>query len=251
MNEKLVVVKFGSELVADGDGIDHKTIDRYAARLAKTYKDDDLIIVTSGAVAAGIARETKKGRSTERYDDVTLAQLGSASIMRAWEEGFDRVDMSAGGLLVTHHEMDQAEGPSFLRALTLARERRVVSVLNENDALSDDELMELACGGDNDGLASHVARAAGASALILFTKRGGVTDEQGKLITQVNSTNVDNVRIMLSERAAISKTRGSGRGGIIKKFDAAVAAANTGISVKIAAINSDMTGERVTEFVIG
>jgi len=250
--EEYTVAKFGRELVANGHGVNQGLIDGYAAGLVESYGPDKLIVVTSGAVAAGIARQEAKGIDVSDWCEITLAQLGSASIMRAWEAAFDKVGVSAGGLLTTHHEIeDVEEGPSLKRALLLAHDRRVVSLVNENDALSNTELMELFTGGDNDGLASHIAVACGVRALKLFTKKGGIVDEQGNLIERVDSSNYVTTLAMIKERELRNQDAGNGRGGMSKKLLAAWTAAQAGIQAEITKPNYSMTGEFTTQVVIG
>ncbi len=250
MNRNIVVVKFGSELVTNELGVDQSKINQYAAGLKEVYKPSDLIIVTSGAVKAGHARAKKLG--VTELSEVTLSQLGAAQIVAAWERAFAAVRVLAGGLLVTHNELtDTSEGPKFITALNHALDAGVVSIINENDALSDTELMQLAVGGDNDGLASHIAQKVRASKLVLFTSKGGVMDDHDNLITRVDTSNSAGVFAMLEERALANKATGAGRGGIVTKFIAARTAAQDGITVSIAKPAPDMNGDLITEFVVG
>ena len=250
MNKHIVVVKFGSELVTNQHGVDQSKITQYAAGLKSVYQPSSLIVVTSGAVKAGLARANKLGVSD--LSEVTLSQLGAAQIVAAWEQAFASVDILAGGLLVTHNELtDTSEGPKFITALTHALQAGVVSIINENDALSDTELMQLAVGGDNDGLAAHIAQKVGAAKLVLFTAKGGVLDDKGQLIQRIDQTNSDEVLAMIEARADIKKQNGEGRGGIVTKFVAARGAANNGIAAIIAKPAPDMNGDVITEFVVG
>lgn len=244
------VVKFGSELIAGRDGINSELIEFYARGLSR-HNADGLVVITSGAVAAGAARLVKSRKDLSGYKDATLAQLGCASVMRAWEIAFDKVGLAAGGLLVTHNELDSKNGEKFIDNIKSAANRGVISIINENDALSNRELMELACGGDNDGLAGHVARAINAKSLVLFTQNGGIYDNDAELIKLVDESNRLDIQNMLSARSNEQKNRGIGRGGIIKKFMAADESAKFGVVTKIAAVNADMTGDKVTEFMIG
>lgn len=240
----IAVVKFGSELVAAEEGISQEKISEYATGLAQNHLEDGLIVVTSGAVLAGRSRVLESGRDIGKFNDVTLAQLGSASITSAWEQAFGNNDVLAGGLLTTHHEIeDSAEGPSLFRAIDFAKATGVVCIINENDALSDRELMKLAQCEDNDGLASHIATRIGARTLKIFTKMGGIIGKDGELIEEVNMQNHATVSAMLHRR---SIKPGNGRGGIGAKLDATWKAARAGIDSSIAKPNKDMTGDNVT-----
>jgi len=250
MNQNIVVVKFGSELVTNEHGVDQSRINQYAAGLKVVYQPSNLIIVTSGAVKAGLARANKLG--TVDLSEVTLSQLGAAQIVAAWEKAFAEVDVLAGGLLVTHNELtDLSEGPKFITALNHALKAGIVSVINENDALSDTELMQLAVGGDNDGLAAHIAQKVDAEKLVLFTTKGGVLDDSEQLIPKISNNNAQEVLTMLEARAYAKKQDGTGRGGIVTKFVAARSAAQNGIIVTIARPSPDMNGDLITEFVVG
>lgn len=240
----ITVVKFGSELVAAEEGISEEKIGEYAEGLVGSYIDDGLVVVTSGAVLAGRSRVLERGDDPARFNDVTLAQLGSASIMSAWERAFAENDVLAGGLLTTHHEIeDSAEGPYLFRAIDFAKASGVACIINENDALSDRELMKLAHCEDNDGLASHIATSIGARSLKIFTKMGGIIDDDGELIEEVNMQNHASVSAKLQKRY---RKPGNGRGGIGAKLDATWKAARAGVDSSIAKPNKDMTGDYVT-----
>lgn len=248
MTNSDIVAKIGSSQVTCEHGIDQEAIDYMAAGLAETYANENLVVVTSGAVAAGRIQAEQLGVDTSEYSYVTLAQLGVSSVMRAWEVAFAKVGRTAGGLLVTHHEIDDwDEGRYFKDALDLAKRQKVISVVNANDSLSNDEVLE-----DNDWLASHIARSIHADELTLFTKRGGIIDDHDNLIDCVDLGNKEAVRTMLVHRAAKKadqKKVGDGKGGMIKKFDAGWKAAEAGVHTKIAAINANMTGDKITKLV--
>jgi glutamate 5-kinase len=252
MKTNMTVVKLGSEVIANNEGVMQEQLDMYAHGLVENYYEDGLIVVTSGAVLAGKARVTEKGDDPSEYSDVTLAQLGSSVVMRAWEEAFDKAGVLAGGLLTTHHEIeDSQEGPTLFKAIELARERRVACVINENDALSVRELMKLANCEDNDELSAHIAVRIGARALRLFTKNGGIMEDDGTLIEEVNEDNYARLYAMLLGRNNQRSTNSNGRGGMFSKFNVAWEASLQGIVSDIAMPNADMTGEKVTRFVIG
>ena len=249
MNKDFVVIKFGSELVTSEEGINQGAIDHYAYGLSELYKEEKIIVVTSGAVRAGEAREKNKGRDIGSYDNVTLAQLGSMSIMHAWESAFDKVGVSAGSLLVTHNEIeDLSEGPLFIQALNLAGDKEVASIVNANDALSNRELMEFLKCSDNDGLALHIAVAVGAKVLKIFTKKGGIYDDDGNFISVVDRSNIHDIQKMLNIREKSSSKTGPGTGGMAKKNEAAWNGALAGINSSISAVSDDMRGDLTTTF---
>lgn len=253
MNGIETIAKFGSELVTGGDGVDTGAIQSHAEELVNQYGADGLIVVTSGAVASGRLRVEQWGDDVESYDLVTLAQLGSASIMKAWENAFDAIGVKAGGLLTTHHEIDDStEGPSLLHALRLAADARVTSIVNENDALSNVELMKLYTGGENDGLAAHVAIATKCKRLRLFTKSGGIRDDNERHIDRIDDENYFTTYRMLHRRAHMhNKKAGNGRGGAHVKVKWAKRAANRGVEVEILRPLSQGHDQQITRVVVG
>ena len=242
MSEQSLVVKFGSDLVTNEQGVMKDALDEYANGLSAERRK--LIVVTSGAVAMG--RQLWHERNAEAEVDLrVLATLGSAGITAAWQEAFAKQEILAGQLLVTHHEIDVGEeGYAFVDTLKAEGAAGVVPVVNENDALSNTELMKLATGGDNDGLAACIAAAISAEELRIFTKKGGIVDDDDTLIKQVDENNYEEVAVMLDRRAI--RRNSNGRGGMASKLAAAWRAADTCSRVIIAAPNKAMNGEKPT-----
>ena len=253
MNNKIDVVKFGSNLVTDTDnGLNTTAINKYVSGLCEQYQDG-LIVVTSGAVATGRARarELYGVEEAQELSDKMCAGLGATAVFNAWETAFLEQRRGASSYPITHHQLNDISAGSsdtnFVEMLLENAKQGIVSIINEADALSDIELMLLACGGDNDGLAAHVARAVGARSLTLFTKKGGIFDDSGNLISRVDKININKVRDIAQKRQSSSM----GRGGLITKVNAARESAGAGIYTRIAGINKDMSGKDATEFVVG
>lgn len=216
MSKELVVAKFGSNIVVSDEFDTHERLRDYTKTLLAERDPQDLIIVSSGAVALGKREIALMDRDPGLYTLQQKAQIGGAAISEAWRGAFRDQGVLAGGLLVTHHELaDKQEGGTLVRLLKRNRERGIVSIINENDALSVSELMQLATGGDNDGLASHVGRLVGADGLILYTKSGGVFDNDKRPIPRVSQENEQAVTAMLEFRGV--ETDSPGRGGMLSK----------------------------------
>lgn len=246
--------KFGSELVTNASGVDHEALQSHAQELIGSYAPGGLIVVTSGAVAAGRLRVEGWGEDVSDYHLKTLAQLGSASILKAWEDAFDNIGIKAGGLLTTHHEIDdRQEGPSLFESIRLSAERGVVSIVNENDALSVVELMKLFTGGENDGLAAHLAIATGCAQLRLFTKGGGIRGENGQVMEVVNDQNyLATLRTVHARtRDAQTKKTGNGRGGAHVKLKWAARASKAGIDTQILRPKHLGSDQLITKVVVG
>jgi glutamate 5-kinase len=167
-NHETLVAKYGSSCLVNEHGLDQVRIDDYAERLSDLHQYR-LVVVSSGAVAVGRQLWHTHHRSADASSQV-LATLGSAGIAEAWRTAFAKQNILTGQILVTHREIDdQQEGASLQQALSANADHGVVSIVNENDALSDLELKKLSYGGDNDGLAVRIAHVMKASRLLLLT----------------------------------------------------------------------------------
>ena len=238
---KIEVVKFGSDLIANTNGVDRSRIEAHVSRLVDKRR---LIIVTSGAVATGRAIYRMNG-ATELAETLEnqkyLAGLGCTAVFNAFEEAFRAQGRLVASYPITHQDLEQNE--HLLQAVDANMHRDTVVIFNEADAYSQTELMELKTGGDNDGLAAHVAIVTKAGVLTLVTENGGIIDQNDNLVEIVNCKNANQIQQMVNERPA-SK---NGRGGIKTKTAACVRAMHAGIESYI----TDEYGQRVTRFVVG
>lgn len=258
---EIAVVKFGSNLVKNDDGLNTEAIFGYAQGLVESYTEQGrgLIVVTSGAVAAGRHRAEEGFFSSAEIESMTLEQfssLGATAIFNTWEEAFEEQGVMAASVPVTHRQLgggpiwerlsNHREKKTFLKTLLDNMEHGIPMIINEADAISVTELMKLKCGGDNDGLGSHLATAVKADLFTIFTKKGGLYDDDGQLIEVVGRHNLREVRQMVARRDVSNE----GRGGFPTKLEACWRAAKVGVASQIAAVNQDMTGQKVTRFVV-
>jgi glutamate 5-kinase len=254
MSSEITVIKTGSEVICGENDINQSVINDYASGLVNTYGHEGLVVVTSGAVRTGEALvKNMRGANIEDFEEPTLAQIGNVAVMASWQVAFGLQGVLAGEVLTTHREIaDLQEGPVLTETLMMAADRGVVSIVNNNDANSRDELESFHSGKDNDRMALDIARLVGASALGIFTSGGGIFDENDQLIDKISDSNYNQVIEMLILRQAEGRGQSlSGKGGIISKTLTAREASLSKMQAFIAAPNSDMTGENVTHFVVG
>lgn len=244
--QNIIVAKFGSSSVTNTGGMDHDRVAGYVNRLMQLAEDQkaQLIIVSSGSVVAGQALYAERG-GQRAISLQTAASIGSSVCFQAWDQAFMKQERITGSVMVTHREIDDGQdGKQLQKTLTDNMAFGVISIVNENDSVSNIELAKLKYGGDNDGLASHIARAVGARSLLLLTDMAGVLDQNGQLIESVDSSNMQLVR----------QVAGEGRkGGMRSKVAAAHQAAEVGIEAYIAHAMSDygsvVSGDDGTHFV--
>lgn len=247
--KETLVVKYGSTSVAGEDGMDKQKLARYAEQIARLNERYGVVVVSSGAVAVGECLWRKYHKEAFKDSGQPFAMLGSAHVVTAWQEAFGRENVLAGQLLVTHREIsDPSEGWSLRNVLAANLRHGIVTVANENDALSIEELAELAYGGDNDGLASNIARILTARALCLMSDKEGLLDGKASLQQVMLTQEAQNYARSLARESESPRKR-----GMKTKVNAAIEAANIGIDSYIASADSDiedvLSGRTGTHFV--
>lgn len=251
IDKEILVVKYGSTSVANGNGMDHARLSGYAEQLARLRDTYELVVVSSGSVATGqvIWNEIRNGEDLPGRQ--SLAMLGSASSHMAWQSALAEHGIPAGQLLLTHREVDDSEVTPFLeQAIQDNFKNGILPILNENDAISIQELALLSYGGDNDGLASHVARKIDAGGLILNTDVEGLFATSGRLVRTVGSipSEWDRAREFAGSEAGTAKDN-----GMPTKVEACIEAAADGLFAHIAQAGEDyeriLSGEAGTFFV--
>lgn len=231
----VVVAKIGSSSVTTaGGGVDDEAIESICAGVAALREaGDTVVVVTSGAIAAGLTALGLGG--DQRPDDAVtlqaLASVGQSRLMATYERSLATHGLVAGQVLLT--PLDFGVRDQYLQArstLTRLIELGVVPVVNENDATADDEIRF----GDNDRLAALVAHLIRADTLILLTDTAGLftadprIDAEATLIEAVNATDEE----LEAQVGGAGTARGSG--GMASKLAAARIAAFSGVRAVIA-----------------
>ena len=253
MEKEIIVLKYGSSSVTNAEGIDTSRLSAYSNYVDSLMDDYNIVIVSSGAVAAGKAYWETLHSENDNLEPSkqSFAMLGSGRIVSAWQDSLADFGRAAGQLLVTHRELDDVEeGSVVVSSIRQSLESDIIPICNENDALSIQELALLKYGGENDGLASHIARTIGAKALCLLNDSGGIMRNDHSEYESIRHTNWSVVRSMAKMR---SEQSSQGTGGISAKVEAAISAASAGIDVYVGNAQKDpkiiMDGKSGTHFV--
>jgi len=229
---KRVVVKIGSNILAhDEEGLDIKRIATISRELSDIQdKGYDVVVVSSGAIAAGMRKLGLKTKPKDIQHKQAAAAVGQSTLMWAYERSFATWGKKVAQVLLTRD--DFADRKRYINSkntfLTLLS-YRVFPIVNENDTVSTDEIKF----GDNDHLASLVASLVEAERLIILSDVDGLytldpkSNEQATLINCVDAITPD-----IEERAGGA---GSviGTGGMYSKVLAAKRAVAHGIIVHI------------------
>ena len=202
MATRSVVVKVGTTSVTDErGGVDYAVLVNIADDVvALRAQGWTVVVVTSGAITAGWS-EVGKGR-TRPTDAVTLqavSAVGQPLLMQAWRNAFGELGVAVGQVLLA--PLDFSHRGQYLHArgtLEALRGLGVVAIVNENDAVADEEIRF----GDNDRLAALVANLVGASHLVLLTDTEGLLtadpriDPSATLIEEVTAFDVELLKVV-------------------------------------------------------
>ncbi len=203
------------------------------ARLVR--RGAEVIVVTSGAVAAGRHR---LGNPEHRRRDVTykqvLASIGQTQLMQSYDQLFSWHDLVVGQTLLTRRDMsDRASYLNARNALQGLLDVGAVPIVNENDVVATDEIVEARIG-DNDNLSAYVANLIDADLLAILTNIDGLftadpnVDPAATLVRRVER--VDASIEQLAGKAISERSRG----GMVTKLQAARLATGSGVDVVIA-----------------
>lgn len=239
------VVKVGSALLTnDGRGLDEGMIGNLAEQLVSLRKRGcEVVLVSSGAVAAGIVRLGWSSRPHLLHDLQAAAAVGQSVLVQNYETAFMRHGIATAQVLLGHDDVIARD--RYLNArgtLNTLLRLGVLPVVNENDTVVTDEIRF----GDNDTLAALVANLIDADALLLLTDQEGLYDEDPRhnpdavLVRQcdVHAPQLDG---MAGEGGAL------GRGGMVTKLRAARLAARSGTETLIASGRTSDIVARVAE----
>jgi glutamate 5-kinase len=227
------VVKVGSSLVtAKGQGLDRAAIADWAAQIAGLRKDGrEVVLVSSGAVAEGMARLGLKKRPALLNELQATAAVGQMGLVQAWESAFQQHGLHTAQVLMTHEDVSDRD--RYLNArgtLKTLLALGVVPVVNENDTVATQEIRL----GDNDTLAALAANLIEADVLVILTDQDGLFDDDPRHNAQaqlIDEADLSDARL----EAMAGEGRGElGRGGMRTKLIAARWAARSGAATVIA-----------------
>jgi len=224
-----VVVKIGSNVLTDAKGLHPRRLPALVRELAALGKTHDVVVVSSGAVAAGRSRLGGGRRGLEWRQ--AAAAVGQPSLMARYERTFARHGRTVAQVLLTH--ADLADRRRYLNARHTLRtllQARVVPIVNENDTVAVEELQF----GDNDNLSAMTATLVDADLLVILSDVGGLyTADPRRDRTAERIAVADATETRLDGMAGPAR-HGIGTGGMTTKLVAARKAAAAGITTVIA-----------------
>ena len=232
-SSKRIVIKIGSSIITkNGDGIDHVQLKSIVEQIAKLVaKKKEVVLVSSGAIAAGLKKLGYKDRPNELSVLRAAASVGQIILARIYEQLFAKSGLISSLILLTHDDLSIKK--SYLNARSTISnliDQKIIPVINENDTVADDEIRF----GDNDTLAAMVANLIEADYLVLLTDQTGLFSDdprKNKKTNLIHHAFIDDERL---EKFAKDTKSSQGTGGMITKIHAAQRAALSGTDTIIA-----------------
>lgn len=217
---KRIVVKIGSSSLTNDAGLIHiRRIESLVKQLSDLhYKGYEIILVSSGAVAAGMG----KLNLTTRPKDIPLLQsaaaVGQVALIHMYQKFFSEYGIVIAQLLLTRDGLDDTDRCFHtINASRSLLEHQVIQIVNENDAVAIDEITF----GDNDTLSAKVAKLVDADLLIILSDIDGLYDSNPNI--NPHSTMIDTVHHINDDikKLASDAITSVGTGGMITKLTAA------------------------------
>ena len=229
---KRVVVKVGSNVLTEGNGLNLKAIRSIARQICRLIESGlEVILVSSGAMASGVKKIGLSARPDELPKRQAVAAIGQAGLMMEYEKAFDRYHRKVAQILLTSEDLSSRK--RYLNArntLYTLLSWKVVPIINENDTVWIEEIKL----GDNDNLAAMITLLMDSDVLINLTDIDGLyskdprTCPEAELIPIVSSISKE------TEKLAGDIPGALGTGGMISKIKAARKVNAAGVPMVIA-----------------
>lgn len=228
-----IVIKVGSSLVTnDGQGLDRVAVSHWAAQIASLREQGkEVVLVSSGAVAEGMARLGWPKRPSLMHELQAAAAVGQMGLVQAYEVAFAKHKLHTAQILLTHEDLADRQRYLNARSTLFALMRLgVVPIVNENDTVATDEIRV----GDNDTLGSLVTNLIEADVLIILTDQRGLYEADPRKFPDARFVSHAEAGDPRLEEMAGGAGSGIGTGGMLTKIIAAKRAARSGAHTVIA-----------------
>src|SRR5215469_1786810 len=226
-----IVVKLGTGVLTDArKQPDLSQMEQLVAQIAEQRKTGkEIVLVTSGAVGAGMGALGYEKRPNDLAELQACAAVGQSRLMAIYEKLFEKHGLNVAQVLLTHDDLEHHERHLNARStLVTLLSRGVIPIINENDAISFTELKF----GDNDKLSALVASLLPADLLLILTTVDGVIENFGEANPKTIPV-IDQIDGAI-EKLARGTDSATAVGGMKSKIEAAKIAVRSGIPLVIA-----------------
>jgi glutamate 5-kinase len=232
MRCRRAVLKIGSSILAGAGGINARRITSLVREIcALRARGTQVMVVSSGAVAAGIARLPASGRPPTVPQRQAAAAIGQINLMAMYEKCFSRHDTHVAQILLTHDDL--ANRRRYLNArhtIETLMNAGIVPIANENDTVSTEELNF----GDNDNLSALIAGLVEADVLVLLSDVPGLYTRDPRFHADADLLHVVDGSGRAEAEFVTAGKGPLGTGGMASKIAAAMKASAAGIATIIA-----------------
>ena len=239
------VIKIGSSLITDeGRGLNKQAIHDWTEQIADLRKaGKEILLVSSGAVAEGMARIGWKKRPHALHELQAAAALGQMGLIQHFESCFKQHNICTAQVLLTHEDLgDRQRYLNARSTLKTLLQLGAIPIINENDTVATDEFRF----GDNDTLGALVSNLVEADTLVILTDQQGLFDkdprynDDARLIEEANANDPELLKMAGGSGAL-------GQGGMRTKITAAQRAARSGATTVIAAGAQDKVLQKIAQ----
>ncbi len=242
-----ILIKIGSALISRENRIARDWLAKKVDQMAMLYREGhQIVIVSSGAVAAGMEIQGLRHRPKDTLDLQLLSGQGQVRLSKYYKEMFKDKYIFTAQVLLTHHNFNNpGELETLVRILNEYMNRGIIPIINENDLINKEELDGEVTFSDNDILAALVAKAVGADKALILTNVDGLysadpsQDDSARVIPLVEKITPE-----VREMASTGKSS-LGMGGMLSKVDAAEMVTQAGIETIVA--NGNYTIQDILE----
>ncbi|WP_353134014.1 glutamate 5-kinase [Pseudopedobacter sp.] len=229
MKKPIIVIKFGSASITTAEGeLDEKVVSDIAKQVSVLQEKYNIVLVSSGAVAAGKKFIPKySGSLIERK---AAAAIGNPLLLQTYSRYFEPYNLAiAQSLCERHHFSNRSQFLQLKKTYEELWKNNIIPVANENDVVSDLELKF----SDNDELATLIAVGFGAEQLLFSTSVPGVLDEKGVVVPEIKVIDKEALSLARTDKSSV------GLGGMTSKLNFARLATQMGIKAVIFGVRTE------------
>ena len=229
-----IVIKIGSSSLTgkDGAGLDSSAVSKLVEAVAKLKKEGkEVLVVSSGAIAAGLAPLGLSARPQDLATQQAAASVGQGLLVHSYTEAFRKHSITASQVLLTIEDIvRRSHYQNAQRTLFKLLQLGVVPIINENDSVGTQEIRF----GDNDRIAALVSHLVGADLLVLVTDVDALYDAPPSQVGAKKILEVTNIDDVGAEIGGAGSRVGSG--GMVTKIEAARIATGAGIPMLLTSL---------------
>ncbi|MFA5916664.1 MAG: glutamate 5-kinase [Candidatus Gracilibacteria bacterium] len=230
MTNNIYVIKLGSNVILDENGVNESVMTNLAREVDLLQKAGrKVLIVSSGAIGLGkknLGQNIIKGLTTIEAGQV-FSSIGQATLMDVYISYFGKYNIKVSQALLTRRDFQDRERYNSMKKVMLSSlELQIIPIINENDVLSQEELDF----SDNDELSALIAAMIGANNLIILSNIDGLYDKYpgGNIIKEVNTIDQNILRMVGKDKSTM------GKGGMESKLKIAKMMMDLGIKMYLA-----------------